>query len=42
MPRLKVEYEVGEACEERICDLEEAKKFPYGSNGGQYLVTAEG
>ncbi len=42
LPKLKVEYEVGEAHQERICDFEEAKKFLYGSHGGQYLVTLEG
>ena len=42
LPKLKVEYEIGETREERICDFEEAKKFLYGSSGGQYLVTAEG
>ena len=42
LPKLKVEYTVGQAHEERICDFEEAKKFLYGSNGGQYLVTVEG
>ena len=42
LPKLKVEYEVGEARQERICNFEEAKNFLYGSNGGQYLVTVEG
>ncbi|MFC2047066.1 hypothetical protein ACFLTK_02165 [Chloroflexota bacterium] len=42
LPKLKVEYTVGEAHEERTCDFEEARKFLYGSNGGEYLVTVEG
>ena len=42
LPKLKVEYMIGQTREERICDFEEAKKFLYGSTGGQYLVTVEG
>ncbi len=42
LPKLKVEYMIGQTREERICDFEEAKSFLYGSSGGQYLVTVEG
>ena len=41
-PKLKVEYTVGGAHEEKICDLEQAKNFLYGSCGSQALVVVEG